>query len=154
MDIWGGRGTWWWWPRDSASPRVGCAWGRGQCFGVCLSVDALEEAWKCPNRGRIPFFFFFSDSSHQKKSLRDVSGPSTQYLELPVHRVPDHRDWQSPISQTLPQKKPLCISGRQPASSVQLPFPAELASPPPTSFFFFWGFFFLLSLRIHARKSL
>lgn len=94
-----------------------------------------------PTEEEFLFFFFFSDSSHQKKSLRDVSGPSTQYLELPVHRVPDHRDWQSPISQTLPQKKLSAYLGGSQLPACNYHSLQSWPRPPLLLFFSFGDFF-------------
>lgn len=109
----------------------------GLSFRRC-SRGSLEMSQQRKNS----FFFFFSDSSHQKKSLRDVSGPSTQYLELPVHRVPDHRDWQSPISQTLPPKKTSLHIWEAASFQRAITIPCRVGLAPPYFFFFLLGIFF------------
>jgi len=111
-----------------------CAGGRNDASDFIFPQILMGEAGSL----EMSHHWNFSDSCHQKKSLKEVRGPSTQYFKLAV----ECGDPPSSNSQsfTLP-KKTLCIFGWQPAFSMQLPFPAELASSPSHHLFFFFPSF-------------
>lgn len=104
-----------------------CAGGRNDASDFIFPQILMGEAGSL----EMSHHWNFSDSCHQKKSLKEVRGPSTQYFKLAVERG----DPPSPNSQsfTLPKKT---LGGSQPSACN---YHSLQSWPPPphiTSFFF------------------
>lgn len=107
-----------------------------------LSKDALGqgEAWKCPIRGRIAFFFsLFLSTKEIHEGWGGAADP--QYLgcltSLCIGCWSIGSSSLSSYPKKAPQRRTLCRFARQPSQTILLLCPMEFASfPPPSSFFF------------------
>lgn len=111
-----------------------CAGGRNDASDFIFPQILMGEAGSL----EMSHHWNFSDSCHQKKSLKEVRGPSTQYFKLAVERG----DPPSPNSQsfTLPKKNTLHLWV---AASLQhaITIPCRAGLFPLTSPLFFFPSF-------------